>query len=289
MSSIMKTPTTDRPCFSPSQTSRYLECPEKWRLHRQGLRVIDDETDGSASEWGLERGTIVHELLDNAFSELIGSSAGDVHEHLKISEPSIFTRLQQRFPLATHAHIEQEAKGIARALKAFTKFELLNEWIVIANELDFGIEYGRSRADLIVERRGVPGIIDFKTKSFKNPLWRTQFLDDVENDWQFFHYVWASRLCGMPVEWYGVVVLEPNAVRTPIVYRDYTVNERFLSRWEENAKIVWQQMQDCIDGKMTPVMISEHRGKYGVCEYKRRCFGSIADLEMYYTNILRPL
>lgn len=260
--------------YSPSATTTFAQCPMKWFLSRaRGIkpRVL---TKGLLAA---ELGTLISFGMEKYHKSVLFGSGNPEQEAMEHME-QVWTNNNLHtgnrvIPNDLEAELEELPQRAVRAVQALIKAEpvISGAWTIDA-ELVLH-DFGNARIDLLLGTNEGPAVVDYKSKVSVNPYYREITRQDYEHSWQMYHYVWSLRKMGHNVTQFMIVlvVITPK----PKVYKwPYDVNETYLQHWEHSAKHYWSQMErvDTGDIDMIP-MATDHRSKFGLCEYFEHCTG----------------
>lgn len=268
--------------WSPSHVNKWLECPLKWSLQRQGV-------EGVREKWspGLVVGTALHAGLAQAF----GGSEQDAAYCGEIAGGTLANDWPQGdtgdFDLDVVRH--KMLNALAKALDK--RGELLGDYgRVLGVEVKLGDgdrETGQypGTADLITQHGNPPGIdapeylciTDWKSHWSLDDYYVEKELSETERNWQLHQYAWfAQQVYSVPVKYLRKVVIRCVPSAKVWVYT-HEVTQRRLEQWHGYALEVWDRMGNdagCEPPWSAPPNWQSCR-KYGKCEYYHRpeCHG----------------
>lgn len=260
------------PCFRATATGTYVECPMKWWLsRRQGweLSIIGAKEVAACLGTGFHAGAehlLMHPDEVEQAQELARQSAvkttGEIYSSGRVIKPAVKAELD-----ALGVRLTNAIKALAAGLPM-----IFDEYDTVATELTLP-EAGGTTLDLLLRHKaeGHLTVLDWKAKTFSKPWYKTDYLEDFGHSWQLFQYAWgASQRFGEPVEHFllGLMDVTGKAKLELYPYRIYPHEQQL---WEVSAKQVWRDMQDVLDGKRPVQIATEHRSKFGRCDYYNAC------------------
>lgn len=258
------------PTFRTTETMLFTECSMKWALRKQGLvsKVVGAKDVASCLGTAFHAGAahlVLHPAEVELATELAKASliegASQLYDGSRVIKPE------------TEAELDALPIRLMNAIKCLaSNLHLLDKYEVLATELTLP-SAGSTTIDVVLreKRTGWLGILDWKTKVFQRPYYRTQYIKDMETSWQLRHYAWGySQHSGEDVGFYVVGLMDLTGKAT-LDLIEYDVNKRDLDNWYASATQHWQDMQDIVEGEREPAQIADCRTRYGVCEYFNMC------------------
>lgn len=265
--------------YSPSSTLTFQRCPQLWVYHKEGLRP---KTIG-AKQIAANIGIAIGKGLEWCYKGNCEPDALVVANHA----------LRDLFQVAIDAGAyvlprhegayEVAGTRVNKALRRFFKEQPFpRDWKDFRPEIVFP-DHGNCRVDLLFNSDNGPCILDFKTKVACPDYRVDEFIFDFETSWQMHHYVWAGRQMGMVISSFALclIIIEPFECHV----RQWVVDEDALDRWERDAYVWWQLMEEVETGFMHPMRVGDHRDKYGLCEAHGLCYGSPLAGFDFYTHV----
>lgn len=253
------------PCFSPSQTAVFKECPLAWYFrYRQRYVPRTYSEKEIAGAIGIAFSTF-QEFIDEADAEEMAQEVLRQQIHnLKLTR-SLTDRAS--------GYESTAPERLARFIRLYKRTPLIpSAWTLYDRERSF-TNFGNCRVDSMYHTSmGEHGVLDYKTRGSLRANQRDKARREFATSNQMFHYCWAgSQVYGKPIDRFSIliVVLDPKPF---IDLWQYRVKPSTLEVWAAGRKQDWQDMQDIIDGKRTPSMAVEHENKYGKCQYYDICF-----------------
>jgi hypothetical protein len=256
--------------YSPSQTDVFLHCPIRWWLRYKGkyqpYYYAHKELAGSV-------GTAFSTYMEYRFS----------HDPVRASEEA-YANLAKNMAQLQASRIcagmaEQYEASVNSRLQSFIDaFEadpgiIPPTWQLFDAERSFP-DHGNCRVDTMFRTaQGALGVMDYKTRGRLNANWVESTKREFRTSNQLMHYAWAaSEVYGEPVRRVAILLFayEPQPVKAYMWH--WPVDPQEVENWAAGRKSTWRVMQAMEDGKLTPWPASEHKTKFGPCEYYGACY-----------------
>lgn len=267
--------------YSPSQTESHILCPMLRVLQQEGWRRA---TIGRKELGGLLGSAVgVGMNTYNAFrlaGQTVSPSGLGIPTSSCVRTALDSLREDKEDLLASGQKIGDwdvaqwnalEARVTRGVTKAIEQDPLPPDWRILDVEYEIP-DSGRSRIDLAVHDGAGPMVIDYKTKLTLDAKYRDKEIARYRRSWQMFHYVYFyGKHAGVAIQRYGIVliVLEP---RFSIELLTFSVDPIVLQRWEQFARLAWQEMA-VTEGEHNPVRgQTKCRDEYGECEMVMGCW-----------------
>ena len=255
--------------YSPSQTTKFLECPAEWWLSKMGWR----------KKW-IGKGNLAA-ILGSAFHAAAAEHyrcqrATNVDDLVAIARASVAKELKTYHELGFEVgtrDLDLEAALPAKA-EALVSYFHANDpipeiWLYGEPELTLP-DFGYCRIDLPVEPRPPDGPIeplDFKVKLRMDPRYAWKTKQEWEFSWQFMHYARGLELyTGVPVKEFYVcwVSLEP---KPKCELLDYYIDSELMSLWKQSAEAAWGVMEAMENGTIYPYHTFQWFSKWGKTDF----------------------
>ena len=207
--------------WSPSSTERFMQCPMRWWLDRQG--AIGRTRDESA----MEQGSDYHAAMARYWTE------GDWPE-----DPTIARAMERT--------ISQEGNALRE--QGITCVEC-----VLGGTDEERQRHGRypGTADLVTDNGVGLTVTDYKTKNTLQPAYVDAELRQTQRSWQFKQYAWfVQQRFERPVTHVRklLVAFKPSL---RVWLATYPITQHALSQWHIQAQAVWRLM-DRMEKPLTP-------------------------------------
>ena len=253
--------------WSPSQVNKYLECPVKWTLGRQGVPEVRDKWSP-----GLIVGTAVHAALAEHYRGERSHGKDEALEEIVRAE--VLVAWPQEEVGWERETVVARALGMLHRVLDRTPEVLADGGEVVAVEEALGPgerEDGTypGTADLITKHDGGRYLVvtDWKTHWSLDDPWVEKELSETERNFQLHQYAWFARQkYGLPVAFVRKVVARCLPGPKAWVHA-VPLDPRRLETWYKGAEVVWAQMTA---GVVFPNWQSCR--KYGKCGYYHECF-----------------
>ena len=256
--------------WSPSHVNKFLECPVKWSLGRQGVPEVREKWSP-----GLIIGTALHAALAEHFRGPLSHTRDEGLEDIVRAgivtnwppeeygfEPEVVV---SRAVATLHRVLDKTPEVLADGGRVVAVEEALGP-----GERELGTYPGT--ADLITEHDGgrYLGVTDWKTHWSLDDPWVEKELSETERNFQLHQYAWFARQkYGKPVAWVRKVVAR--CLPGPKAWlHTVPVTTQKLDKWHKGAEVVWAQMTA---GVVYPNWQSCR--KYGKCGYYFDCHGEV--------------
>lgn len=241
--------------WSPSSTERFLQCPMRWWLDRQG--AIGRVRDESA----MEQGSAYH-------------AAMAMHWGRKDEPVSFHTNIWEW-------HSPDICRAVERAIAQ--EGEALREQGVVCVECVLGgtpeeiARHGRypGTADLVTDNGNGLTVTDYKCKMNLQPAHVDAQLRETQRSWQLKQYAWfVQEKYKQPVTHVRklLVAFKPT-LRVWLV--SYPVTQQELSMWYEQAAHVWHLMDEMTQSKIKVWRNADACERYGWqhrCDFYEHCW-----------------
>lgn len=251
--------------WSPSTTLRWLTCPRKWELERQGQQGVGRRwSPGRIVGTALHAGWCAWMRGEGDYPQVMEST---LQEGWEREQPDTELTL---FVVHGHAH-----RALRRVVAEQGGVLLGDHGVFVGCEVVLGpgdkeVRRYPGTADLITEH-GTPDdrylvITDWKTHWDLGDTWVDKQLTRQEDWWQLTQYAYfAQELYNKPVRMVRKVTARclpsPRSWMTAEM-----VSTDVLTRWHKEATVVWQAMSA---GQTYQNWTS--CGDYGGCEYRHVC------------------
>ena len=233
--------------WSPSSTEKFMQCPMRWWLDRQG--AIGRARDESA----MEQGSAYHAVMALHWKE---------------------------WPLVVDIHPDVR-KAVDRTLAQ--EGEALREQGVVCVECVLGgtdeerLRHGRypGTADLVTDNGSGLTVTDYKTKNTLQPAYVDAELRQTQRSWQFKQYAWfVQERFNRPVTRVRklLVAFKPSL---RVWLATYPITQHELSMWRMQAEQVWHLMDGVVDGMVAPWQNADACERYGWqhrCDHYEHCW-----------------
>ena len=256
--------------YSPSRTKEFAQCPLLMRLNYDEGYQLRDQT-ATKSGPAMAAGSAISraaELINKGVNpDLVSLAVMDQYDD------NIAASLDAGIQF-NETHTLDTALALNRAvIRLCGEWPILfNGWTIRDQERPFP-EHGNARPDLVgVDPSGVLSVVDFKFKVDLAASYRESTLQDYENDWQMYHYLWAgSEYYGQPIYRYYICLVVGNARgKTELI--PYEAHPETMAMWLASAKQIWSDMEGVSNGTRIPTMAALHRTRYGLCSMYKACF-----------------
>ena len=228
---------------SPSSVNDFLACPRLWWLKRQGVqgRVRDE----SAMNLGIQFHSMMAEVMNGGAYVVAWAGKPPL-----VSESVAYV-------------MEQEG-------------DTLKEQGVIGTEVNLGgdpaeaARHGRysGTCDLVTENGTGLTVTDYKTKMHMASQYADRELRETQRSWQLKQYAWfVQEQYGRPVTHVRKLLVTFGPV-LKVWLVSYPVTQQELSAWYEQAKAIWWEMDQMLDGLMPTWQNGDSCERYG---WEHRC------------------
>lgn len=189
---------------------------------------------------------------------------------LEAASATLSQRYEEQVEYSLEGLTKLFTKGFDAALNKTVAEELENETVV-------GVEVpiGEGRIDLVSRLKSNNALIitDDKLKMQINSAYLGKTLDEVEQDWQLWDYLWrATELYGEPVRYMRrhLIILSPKAQAH---HRIFTVTPEAVEQQGKASTITWLDMERDVDRPLDELAMNRTQciNRYGKCEFFKAC------------------
>ena len=262
------------PCYSPSQTARWLECRiARWlqyKEHWQPKAVGRPEMSalaGRAFATGMQTWYQARKA---------GNPTPIAHAQVLATREitaalAQFAAQGRTFNTQAEAMVPGLAGQVASALKKTCDLDPTAGMEIVAVEEPIP-EAGYVRPDIVLRDSLGLAVGDFKLKLTLKPDYLESTLAEYRNSWQLLHGAWAvGRHYGEPCKT-AYLFMVVNSPRFQVAVDSQVLDPEVLAWWEQSARTYWAQMYAEDVGTATPAMAAVHGSRFGPCPYQRACF-----------------
>jgi hypothetical protein len=203
-----------------------------------------------------------------------GIALGVMHQHLREVE-----RLGLVIAATEDGYLNDMPTMIRKAVQSYCLNDPLPaSWRIVDVEREFP-EHGPCRPDLMVRDDFGLAVVDYKSKVYLAPQYRSKTEMEYLNHDQMHHYAWSGEeVYGEPVQRYHIA-LSVFTPRFDAKLISQEINPETLKLWLTGRRKVWARMaEDDADGM--PALAADHSDKFGQCEYYAACFRHRLDPEL---------
>lgn len=261
--------------YSPTQTTRWLECPTKRALYRDGVRLAAANNRDLAAILGQGVGAGLEAYnLQRFHEEVIDVDAAIAAGQARVAaELTALDAAGRGLDPREAATRDLLPKRVEKALRGYAENDPVPAtWRIV--DVEKPLNGGGARPDLVVDDGSGPAALDYKTKRELKSIYEAKEWERYRVSWQMLHY---TSLLGAARYYICLLVLEP---KFRVSLQPFDVPADVMARWRASAERVWAQMA-ADDAGATPWMAGTHADAYGPCEYVDYCFGNDYDRRRY--------